>query len=208
MRFVSHSRCEIVNPFYDAALTLCPRFSMRSFLYIFLYLLCTFSSAWADSHPVKTTVCFTPGADCAGFIVNAVHEAKRSVFVQAYHFTEMRIAAALIDAHQRGVRVLLIIDRHGLHPNEHHPHFDNPIILAFLKHNIPVWIDDRPRIAHNKVMIIDRESVITGSFNFTYSAQNFNAENVVWLQDHDIAQDYTQNFFNRLLVGRKISFLR
>ena len=55
---------------------------------------------------------------------------------------------------------------------------------------IPVWIDTRPAIAHNKILIIDGTEVITGSFNFTDSAQNRNAENLVFISDDKVAQEY------------------
>ena len=55
-------------------------------------------------------------------------------------------------------------------------------------------IDDKHAIAHNKVMIIDGNTVITGSFNFTKAAEEKNAENVIVLKDNPaLAQRYTQN---------------
>lgn len=60
---------------------------------------------------------------------------------------------------------------------------------------IPLWIDDRVAIAHNKVMIIDNSTVITGSFNFTTSAQKRNAENVLVLRDApQLAAVYTKDW--------------
>jgi hypothetical protein len=62
-------------------------------------------------------------------------------------------------------------------------------------HKIPVLIDDKHAIAHNKVMIIDNNTVITGSFNFTKAAEEKNAENVIVLQDNPVlANVYTQNW--------------
>ena len=67
----------------------------------------------------------------------------------------------------------------------------------FLKKHIPIWIDNKPRIAHNKVMIIDDTWVETGSFNFTYSAQKYNAENMLWIKDKALAKKYLKNWFYR-----------
>jgi hypothetical protein len=62
-------------------------------------------------------------------------------------------------------------------------------------HKIPVLIDDKHAIAHNKVMIIDGNTVITGSFNFTKAAEEKNAENVIVLKDNPaLAQRYAQNW--------------
>jgi phosphatidylserine/phosphatidylglycerophosphate/cardiolipin synthase-like enzyme len=62
-------------------------------------------------------------------------------------------------------------------------------------HQIPVLIDDKHAIAHNKVMVIDDNTVITGSFNFTKAAEEKNAENVIVLQDNPVlANVYAQNW--------------
>lgn len=67
---------------------------------------------------------------------------------------------------------------------------------------IPTWADDKVAIAHNKVMVIDRERVITSSFNFTTSAQTKNAENVVLLCDPATAGRYRDNWESRKAVSR------
>jgi phosphatidylserine/phosphatidylglycerophosphate/cardiolipin synthase-like enzyme len=55
-------------------------------------------------------------------------------------------------------------------------------------------IDAEHAIAHNKVMIIDGETLITGSFNFTKAAQTQNAENLLIIRDQALAAQYTQNW--------------
>jgi phosphatidylserine/phosphatidylglycerophosphate/cardiolipin synthase-like enzyme len=59
---------------------------------------------------------------------------------------------------------------------------------------VPTKIDANHAISHNKVMIIDGETVITGSFNFTKAAQEKNAENVLIIRDKPLADQYTQNW--------------
>jgi phosphatidylserine/phosphatidylglycerophosphate/cardiolipin synthase-like enzyme len=49
-------------------------------------------------------------------------------------------------------------------------------------------------IAHNKVMVIDRETVITGSFNFTRAAEEKNAENLLIIKSNDLARAYIDNW--------------
>ena len=55
-------------------------------------------------------------------------------------------------------------------------------------------IDAAHAIAHNKVMIIDGETVITGSFNFTRAAEEKNAENLLVIRDKFLAARYTENW--------------
>lgn len=59
---------------------------------------------------------------------------------------------------------------------------------------IPCSIDAQHAIAHNKVMVIDGITVITGSFNFTKAAEANNAENLLVIQDADMAAKYAQNW--------------
>jgi phosphatidylserine/phosphatidylglycerophosphate/cardiolipin synthase-like enzyme len=52
---------------------------------------------------------------------------------------------------------------------------------------VPTTVDANHAISHNKVMVIDGETVITGSFNFTKAAQERNAENVLIVPDRALA---------------------
>jgi phosphatidylserine/phosphatidylglycerophosphate/cardiolipin synthase-like enzyme len=57
-----------------------------------------------------------------------------------------------------------------------------------------VKIDAQQAIANNKVMIIDGETVITGSFNFTKAAEESNAENLLVIRDRKLAERYIKNW--------------
>jgi len=63
-----------------------------------------------------------------------------------------------------------------------------------LNGRIPTYIDDKHAIAHNKVMIIDGETVLTGSFNFTKAAEESNAENLLILRSTQLAGLYSNSF--------------
>jgi phosphatidylserine/phosphatidylglycerophosphate/cardiolipin synthase-like enzyme len=136
---------------------------------------------------VPWEVCFTPGGHCTAAIVAAIADARRRIVVQAYSFTSKPIALALAAAHERGVRVEVILDRSSL--KEHHASAD---LLA--GSGVPVFVDAAHVLAHNKVMVIDGETVITGSFNFTYAAQRDNAENLLILRDPALAAKYLANW--------------
>jgi phosphatidylserine/phosphatidylglycerophosphate/cardiolipin synthase-like enzyme len=145
-------------------------------------------------------VCFTSGnhstegADCAGLVADEIAAASASLLVQAYNFTEHRIVAALIDAHRRGVPVTVIVDKISMHQR-------GEGVSAVRAAGIPVFIDRKPRIAHNKVMVIDRATVITGSFNFSASAQCCNAENLLIVRSSALAAAYAANFARRKSVS-------
>lgn len=65
----------------------------------------------------------------------------------------------------------------------------------FVAHaQIPTFIDAKHGIAHNKIVIIDGQSVLTGSFNFSKAAEESNAENLLVIQDPKLARKYTDNW--------------
>jgi len=136
------------------------------------------------------TVCFVPGEDCEGVIVAEINQARSVILVQAYSFTSMPIAKALVSAKQRGVSVQVILDK-----SQRSERYSGATFLA--NAGIRTLIDEQPSIAHSKVIIIDGTSVITGSFNFTRSAQQYNAENLIVIRDGVLAQHYTQNWVTR-----------
>jgi phosphatidylserine/phosphatidylglycerophosphate/cardiolipin synthase-like enzyme len=100
--------------------------------------------------------------------------------VQAYSFTSASIAKALLEAHERGVQVQVILDK-----SQGTEKYSSADFLA--NQGVPTMIDANHAIAHNKIIIIDGETVITGSFNFTKAAQEKNAEKVLIIRDKALA---------------------
>jgi phosphatidylserine/phosphatidylglycerophosphate/cardiolipin synthase-like enzyme len=64
----------------------------------------------------------------------------------------------------------------------------------FYDAGIPTYIDSAHQSAHNKIMIIDRSTVITGSFNFTRTAEERNAENLLAIPSKELAAKYLDNW--------------
>jgi phosphatidylserine/phosphatidylglycerophosphate/cardiolipin synthase-like enzyme len=142
-------------------------------------------------------VYFSPSGGCTDAIVQKLGEAKDSVFVQAYSFTSEPIAKALIDAKKRGVNVSVILDR----SQQSEPDGQ----ASFLSHaDIRTLVDGAHAINHNKVMIVDNETVITGSFNFTSAAEQKNAENLLIIEDKSLAQLYTENWYAHSAHSRSL----
>lgn len=155
----------------------------------------TGSATTAASHAELTT-CFTPGQDCMGMIVTAIDGARAEVLVQAYSFSAKPLISALGRAKARGVKVRVILDR----ADERQPDSAGARLIA--KRILP-QVDTGVVSAHNKVMVIDRDTVITGSFNFTAAAQKKNAENVLLIKGHpNIAAAYAKNWERRLAASR------
>jgi phosphatidylserine/phosphatidylglycerophosphate/cardiolipin synthase-like enzyme len=132
-------------------------------------------------------VYFSPRGGATDAVVQAIHAAQHQILVQAYSFTAAPIAKALLDAHKRGVHVFAVLDK----SNE----TDKYSAATFLVNaGIRTVIDDQHAIAHNKVMVIDRATIITGSFNFTKAAEERNAENLLVITDAPaLVQAYEAN---------------
>ncbi len=154
-------------------------------------------AAWlsASELPARGTVqvFFTPWDDAEGALIRTIESARASIEVQAYIFTSRSLARALTEAHRRGVRVRVLADDAMAR--------DNPRaqIGALAAAGIEVRLETRYAAAHNKVMLIDAESkhaaVVTGSYNFTFSAQARNAENVLILRDNpELVRAYLDNW--------------
>ncbi|MFM2428259.1 MAG: hypothetical protein RL012_143 [Bacteroidota bacterium] len=133
---------------------------------------------------------FSPGGHCTQFVKEAISKAQKTILVQAYTFTSLPIAEALIKAHQRGVAVSILIDRSQLTGKYSQ-------VRYMADQGIPIAVDRVSGIAHNKVMIIDDHYVLTGSFNWTKAAETINTENLLLIRDTKINEIYTTAWHQR-----------
>lgn len=157
-----------------------------------------FANSISQIYPAKVSVCFAPYQNCTDRIVQHIETAKRSIYVQAYSFTSGKIAHALVNAKKRGIKVLVILDKSNFNCTQ----FSYGGYL--IRNNVPVWNDYTANIAHNKIMIFDKSIVETGSFNYTKSAQYYNAENMVFITSNPIAKQYLNSWYRRMKVSKFI----
>jgi phosphatidylserine/phosphatidylglycerophosphate/cardiolipin synthase-like enzyme len=141
----------------------------------------SFEAAPLRSQPIAAQgtlqAAFAPWDDIESLIVEAIEGARKQVLVQAYLFTSKRIAMTLIDAHRRGVDVRILADA------EQQAKVESSKISEMAAAGIPVWLETKYENAHDKIIVIDAATsdatVITGSFNFTWTAQHKNSENIL-----------------------------
>ena len=139
-------------------------------------------------HLFSVLVFFSPKGGCTEAVVAQIKRARREILVLAYSFTSKPIAEALIEAKKRGVHVDIVLDR----SQEKEAYSELPMIE---EHGLYPHIDAQHAIAHNKVMIIDKKTLITGSFNFTHQAEGENAENLLVVKGHpELVRSYRQDF--------------
>jgi len=158
---------------------------------LFLISLLFFSPAllFPSSIPLNTTsqVFFSHKGGCTQAIVDTINQAKSEILVQAYSFTSQSIAQALINAYKRNIKVEIILDKSQLTGK-------GSMLNYVVQSGVPTYINSKHAIAHNKIMIIDKKTVITGSFNFTESAESRNAENLLIIPSKELARTYIDNF--------------
>ncbi|WWP00369.1 MAG: phospholipase D family protein [Candidatus Dasytiphilus stammeri] len=134
---------------------------------------------------------FSPGNSASNIILNAINEAHHKIDMAVYSFTSKPISIALLEAIKRGVKIRIIADEKANH--------DKYTAITFLvNHGVSIKLNRHYTIMHNKFIIIDENSIQTGSYNYTSAAAKHNAENVIFIKDAlEIALQYT-NEFNRL----------
>lgn len=159
--------------------------------------------SWASTFAKGTQyqACFTPGQPCTHEIAELIYHAKKSVEMQAYSFTSYKIAHALKYVNERGVKVRVILDKSNFYPGQY------SMAKYLLKRHVPIWVDSKLHIAHNKVLIIDNDIVETGSFNYTNAAQHHNAENVLIIHSSALAKAYLKNWQSRLKESKRINHM-
>jgi phosphatidylserine/phosphatidylglycerophosphate/cardiolipin synthase-like enzyme len=133
-------------------------------------------------------VYFSPHGGCTEAVVREIDGAKQELLIQAYSFTSKPIAEAIVNASKRGLKVVAVLDK-----SQRSEKYTEADFLAHM--HIPTLIDDQHAIAHNKIIIIDRSTVITGSFNFTKAAEEKNAENLLVIKGNtSLVNQYVKNF--------------
>ena len=143
---------------------------------------------------------FTPWDDVELLLVQLIDGARAQILVQAYLMTSKKIANALIVAHDRGLDVKVLAD-------ETQSHVASAKLAMLAAGGVSVWIETKYQNAHNKVIIIDAATpspvLVTGSFNFTWTAQHKNAENVLIMRNNPaLTARYVANWQRHRLDAR------
>jgi len=161
-----------------------------NFVVIFCLHLYALPTLASEALPATGTinVFFSPNGGETEAVVKEINAAKSEILVQAYSFTSVNIAKAFIDAHKRGVKIFVLLDK-----SQKTARYSSATFLS--NSGVPVLIDNLHAIAHNKIIIIDKTVLITGSFNFTKAAEEKNAENLLVMKGNQQLLDrYIKNF--------------
>lgn len=119
---------------------------------------------------------FSPDKGSLDLVLESIRSARTEILAAAYSFTSKPIAEALLAAAQRGVAVRLVADA-----KSNGGRYSAVTFLA--NHGVPVRLNGRYAIFHHKLLVVDRSSLETGSFNYSEAAARKNAENVLLVRN-------------------------
>jgi phosphatidylserine/phosphatidylglycerophosphate/cardiolipin synthase-like enzyme len=140
------------------------------------------ASVTASGHGVF----FCPEDACSEQVINHIDKARKHVYVAMYSFTLDSIADALIRARNRGVDVRVVVEESQLGRGSEYERLK--------KAGVDVMLDGNPALMHNKFAVIDGVVIITGSMNWSWSADNRNDENLVIIYSEQLARRYVEEF--------------
>jgi phosphatidylserine/phosphatidylglycerophosphate/cardiolipin synthase-like enzyme len=149
----------------------------------------------ATPHPrvnvngTEIEIYFSPDDGVAGHIVDRIASAQESIRFLAYSFSADKISDAMLARAQAGVTLAGVFEKAQVAAQNNSSEYE-PLRLA----GLDVWLDANPKNMHDKIILIDGMIVITGSYNFTASAEEKNDENILIIYNADIAALYLQDF--------------
>jgi phosphatidylserine/phosphatidylglycerophosphate/cardiolipin synthase-like enzyme len=133
---------------------------------------------------------FSPGPACKNLILGELQRAEASLDLCVFTISDDELTRTIAAAHHNGVKVRILTD------NDKSLDAGSDINLL-ADEGIEIRVDQTENHMHHKFMIRDKKSLLTGSYNWTRSAERFNQENVLLIQDAGVVQPY-QNEFTRL----------
>jgi phosphatidylserine/phosphatidylglycerophosphate/cardiolipin synthase-like enzyme len=144
-----------------------------------------YSASYVQTGVPAYDVYFSPKGGCAEAVIYWIGRANQSVHVLMYIFSLDSIADALISAHNRGVEVRVVLDK-----SQSYSQYGVLRAAGIEVRNDTNW----EGILHDKIAVIDNTIVLTGSFNWTGTAENNNNENLIVIHSFEVASRYESEF--------------
>lgn len=166
-----------------------------------LLALCVFflaPSAPAVSARMAVQACFSPKGRCSSHLLREIAQARSEILVAVYAFTSDELAWGLIKARQRGVKVQVVLDAEFDAANQTSKGtlLERQGISVRRASGLNTGNPERgPGLMHQKFAVIDRKVLLTGSYNWTVSADQFNEESLLIFRDAGpLAEDFRREF--------------
>jgi phosphatidylserine/phosphatidylglycerophosphate/cardiolipin synthase-like enzyme len=152
-----------------------------TFFFLIFYLMSWFCGAQGIQ------VYFSPNGGCQQAVISEIRKATQTIDIAMYYLSSRDIAQALVKARDNNVRVRIVLDQ----GQEIEPASKSGYLV---KHGFEVRYHLGFGLMHNKFAIIDGKSLITGSFNWTLTAEERNEENLLVITDEEAIEKYRERF--------------
>ena len=159
------------------------KYSILAFLVLILSITISISTF------AKTEVYFSPSDNPQKTIIKNINQAEAFINIAMYIFTDREIALPLVKAHERGVKIRVYLDKEQVEYKYSQSRF-------LVQKGIKTRISTNNYIMHHKFAIIDNRLLLTGSYNWTFSANNRNDENLMVIDDPEIIEIFQNQFIN------------
>ncbi|MCP4214955.1 MAG: DUF1669 domain-containing protein [bacterium] len=130
---------------------------------------------------------FSPGAECRLAIVEQLEKAVKMADICVFTISDDRITRAITDCMGRGVRVRIITDNEKCGDR-------GSDVYTLERNGAEVRIDRSSHHMHHKFAVFDKQRVLTGSYNWTRSAAEYNQENILLTDDKKVVAAYDEEF--------------
>jgi len=130
-------------------------------------------------------VFFSPDGGAREAILKEIERAEKEINIAMYIFTDRELSNSLVSAKERGVKIKVLLDGKSAEEISYSKHYflsENNINVRLDKAHAS-YGDKYEGIMHNKFAIIDNSTLITGSYNWTHSAEELNDENLLIIKD-------------------------
>lgn len=167
-------------------------------IFIYLLLIIGNGAIYLGAESATCEVYFSPRDHVTDRLIALIDQETKSIKMAIYSITNTRVVRALERAHNRGVHVEVVVDPYSVKAK-------SPL-LHLVKSKVPLYVWDPPisytaktgkpvkALMHDKFSIFGSRLVWTGSFNFTYTADAHNEENVLTVDNEGIARKYLDHF--------------
>jgi cardiolipin hydrolase len=130
---------------------------------------------------------FSPGPDCRKMIMSEIGNSEETLDICVFTISDNQIKDAIISAHHRGIQVRVISDNFKMYD-------EGSDISELAGEGIEVKVDVSEYHMHHKFMVVDAKRILTGSYNWTRTAELQNAENIIVLNDVSISGKFLVEF--------------
>jgi phospholipase D len=128
---------------------------------------------------------FCPEDKCRDHVIEEISRAKNSIYFMIFAFTDEKVADAILYSNVSDIKG--VMDK--MQASQRYSQFQR-----MKEFGINVKVENSTGLLHHKVFIIDNSTVITGSYNPTWAADNKNDENILIIHDRKIAEEYLEEF--------------